>query len=118
MRKSCSNTLYSFLVYGASGIFLTIFTPLSGYALFGYDAVNYAVALGLAVFCSFLSHSLFNWAVKYQSPTLITIFKQLMPLPAALWGILLFAEVPLWNQIVGGGVMIVGICVYTKAKEK
>ena len=41
-----------------------------------------------------------------------------MPLPAALWGILLFAEVPLWNQIVGGGVMIVGICVYTKAKEK
>ena len=117
MRKSCSNTLYSFLVYGASGIFLTIFTPLSGYALFGYGAINYAVALGLAVFCSLLSHSLFNWAVKYQSPTLITIFKQLMPLPAALWGFLLFAEVPLWNQIVGGGVMIVGICVYTKAKD-
>lgn len=118
VRVHCSTTVYTFLVYGASAAVLTVMVPLGGYSYFGYGAVNYAVAFGLAVFCSLLSHSLFNWAVKYQSPTLITIVKQLQPVLAVVWGLLIFAEVPLWNQLVGGIVLTGGIILYTAASGR
>lgn len=117
VRQSCSNTVYTFFVYGSAGVVLTLIVPMCGYSYFGYGVVNYVVAIALAIFCSLLSHSLFNWALRYKSPTLITIFKQVQPVLATFWGVILFSEMPLWNQIIGGVILISGICIYTKAKD-
>ena len=115
-RKDTSNTVYTFLVYGSAAILLNIMVGVSGYSYTGYGTVNFLCALGMAVFNSLLGHSIFNWSFKYLSPTLVAMYKIFLPVLAALWAFFLFAEVPLWNQIVGGIVVMGGIALYTASK--
>lgn len=116
-RKNMSNNLYTFLVYGISAIVLNIMTAFSSYSFTGYSVGSYICALAMAVFCSLLGHSIFNWSLKYVSPTLVAMIKLLGPVFATLWGIVLLHEIPVWNQILGGIVVIGGICLYIAAKE-
>ncbi|MDO4175031.1 MAG: DMT family transporter [Eubacteriales bacterium] len=116
-QANLSNTLFTFIAYGASAIVLDGMVICSGYSLFGYDPINYLVAIGMAVFCSLLSHSLYTWSLKYISPTLLAIFKILSPVPTALLGFLVLSEIPSWNQIIGGIVVILGIMLYIRSKN-
>ena len=116
VRAHCSNILYNFLVYGFSAIALTIFVGFSEYAYFGYDKVNYLTAFGMAICCSLLGHTIFNWSLKYLSPTYVAMLKISSPIFAALAALILFREIPAWNQIVGGLIVMGGIVIYTKNK--
>lgn len=113
-----SNTLFTFFAYSSSAFVLTILSFCSGYSLTGYGMNNYIAALCLAVFCTFGSHSIFTWSVKYISPTLLAIMKILMPVPTAILGFLVLGEMPAWNQIAGGAVVIAGIIIYTLNAKK
>lgn len=116
-QDNLSNTLFTFLAYGASAVVLNSMVVFSDYSLFGYDAVNFLVAIGMAVFCSLLCHSLYTWSLKYISPTLLAIFKILAPIPTAALGFVALAEIPSWNQIIGGIIVIIGIILYTRNKD-
>ncbi|MCD8356524.1 MAG: DMT family transporter [Clostridia bacterium] len=117
-QDNLSNTLFTFIAYGASAVVLNSMVIFSDYSLFGYGPVNFLVAIGMAVFCSLLSHSLYTWSLKYISPTLLAIFKILAPIPTAVLGFLVLAEIPSWNQIVGGIIVIIGIILYVQNKNK
>lgn len=117
-QANLSNTLFTFLAYGASAMVLNVMVAVSEYHFFGYGPVNFLVAIGMAVFCSLLSHSLYTWSLKYISPTLLAIVKILAPVPTAILGFLVLAEVPSWNQIIGGIIVILGIILYIKDKSE
>lgn len=117
-QDDMSNTLFTFFTYGMSAVVLNVMVLFSDYSLFGYEPVNFLVAIGMAVFCSLLSHSLYTWSLKYISPTLLAIFKILAPVPTALLGLIVLSEVPSWNQIVGGGIVMIGIILYIKNKNR
>lgn len=117
-QDNLSNTLFTFIAYGASAVALNIMVAFSDYSFFGYGTVNFFVAIGMAVFCSLLSHSLYTWSLKYISPTLLAIFKILAPVPTATLGFLVLAEKPSWNQIIGGVIVIIGIVLYTRNKDE
>lgn len=108
-----SNTLFTFFAYSASAVVLNVLVLLTGGRVTGYPMNNYIAALCLADFCTFGSHSIFTWSVKYISPTLLAIMKILMPVPTAVIGYLVLKEMPAWNQIAGGLVVIAGIIIYT-----
>lgn len=76
------------------------------------------IAFGMAVLCSLLCHSLYTWSLEFINPTLLAIFKILAPIPTAVLGFLVFGEMPTGNQVVGGMIVIVGICVYTLYASK
>lgn len=114
--EGLSNNVYSLLVYGSSAIILDLMVLVSPYHFTGYGSVNYLLAFLMAVFNSLLGHSIYNWSFKYVSPTLVAMIKLFLPVFASIWALLLFREIPAWNQLAGGAVVIIGIIMYIKNK--
>lgn len=117
-RAYMSTTVYTFIVYLTAGITVALITLFQGNALFGYDSVNYLSALGMAVFCTLLGHSVFSWGLKYISASFISTAKLLEPVFASILGLLIFAQQPKFTAILGGVVILFGIYTYTTVKEK
>lgn len=117
-RKRLSTTVYTFLVYAAAALTVLVIAAARGTPLVGYGTVNYATALGMAVFCTLLGHSVFSWGLKYLPPAFISTAKLLEPVFAAVWGLLLFAEVPGWTVLLGGAVVIGGVALYGSAADE
>lgn len=117
-RKSMSTTVYTFFVYLVSGITVAIISVFNGDALFGYEPVNYLTALGLAIFCTLLGHSVFSWGLKYISASFISTAKLLEPVFASILGLIIFTQQPKTTAIIGGIIILAGIYTYTTVKEK
>ena len=118
VRKKISNIPHVFIAFLTAGVFLCLFVPAGGTPLFGYGSINYLCAFMMAIVSSLLSHAVFTWSFKYISPTLVSLMKLSTPVWGALWAVLLFAEVPLWNQAVGGIIVTAGIVLYLRKKNK
>ena len=83
--------------------------------LTGHGAVNWLTALGMAVFCTLLGHSVFSWALRYLPPAFISTVKLLEPVFASVWGLCLFGERPGALTVLGGAVIIAGVALYSRA---
>jgi len=116
-RKKLSTTVYTTLVYLAAALTLLVIVLASGTDLTGHGTVNYATALGMAVFCTLLGHSVFSWGLKYLPPAFISTVKLLEPVFASVWGLLLFAERPGAMVLLGGIVILLSIALYSRAVE-
>ena len=113
-RRSLSTTVYTSLVYlSAAGTVLAA-ALAGGQALTGWGPVNLLAGLGMAVFCTLLGHSVFSWGLKYLPPAFISTANLLEPVLAAVWGLLRFGERPGPLVVLGGGVILLGIAVYSR----
>ncbi len=117
-RRKLSTAVYTFLVYAAAAVTVLLLLLLAGTPLGGYPPVNLLTALGMAVFCTLLGHSVFSWGLKTVSPAFISTAKLLEPVFAALLGALLFRELPGLPVILGGLIVILGVFLYTRYGEK
>ena len=117
-RRKLSTAVYTFLVYLSAAVTLLLIALLTGTPLGGYRPVNLLTALGMAVFCTLLGHSVFSWGLRYESPAFISTVKLLEPVFAAVLGVLLFREIPRLPVILGGAVVILGVFLYTRYGEK
>ena len=116
-RRRLSTAVYTCLVYTAAAVTLLVITLAGGTPLAGYGAVNGLTALGMAVFCTLLGHSVFSWGLKYLPPAFISTVKLMEPVFASVWGLVLFAERPGLLTVLGGAVIICGIALYSRAAD-
>lgn len=114
-RRHISTTVYTCLVYTSAALTVLAIALLSGTPLTGYGLENLGTALGMAVFCTLLGHSVFSWGLKYVPPAFVSTVKLLEPVLASVWGLLLFGEQPGLPVILGGAVIISGIALYSWA---
>ena len=117
VRVGVSNTVYTFLVYGTAALVLNVMVGFSPYSFTGYGWINYLMGFLMAVFNSLMGHSIFNWSLKYLSPTLVAIIKLFQPVFSTTWAFLLLSELPAVNQLAGGMVVILGIYLYVRHKD-
>ena len=117
-RKRISTTTYTFLVYVSASLTVLAILLCTKKPVLGYEPVNWLTALGMAVFCTLLGHSVFSWGLKYESAAFLSIVKLLEPVFASLLGILLFREIPKVTVALGGCTVIVGVIIYTYFSEK
>ena len=113
-RKNISTTVYTFLVYCSAALTVLVIALFGGLPLTGYGAENVLTALGMAVFCTLLGHSVFSWGLKYLSPAFISTAKLLEPVFASVWGLALFGERPGLLTRLGGAVIIAGVALYSR----
>lgn len=116
-RQALSALTYCFLVYLAATLTLAaalIFSPAST-PLSALTLTDIGCAAGMAVFCTLLGHTIFNWGLKYISALFISTVKLLEPVFSCMLGFFLFAETPALTQALGGAVVIAGIYVYTRS---
>ena len=116
-RKEISTTAYTTLVYSSSALTVLVILLCTGTPVLGYEPVNWLSALGMAVFCTLLGHSVFNWALKYESAAFLSTVKLLEPVFAAILGVLLFREIPSKQVMLGGFIVILGVYVYSRFSE-
>lgn len=108
-RRRMSTTVYTWIVYFSAGMVVLPASFLTGNPVLPVSLRNLAVAMGLAVLCTLLGHSIFSWGLKYESASSISVVKLLEPVFASLLGILLFREMPAVTSVAGGILIIGGI---------
>ena len=118
VRSRISNTVYTFVAYGCAAVTVLVLSLVSGTPLSGYGINNWLTALGMAVLCTLMGHSVFTWGLKYLPPAYISTVKLLDPVFSALWGLLLFREIPTMPVIVGGLIVIAGVFLYGQATKE
>ena len=116
-RKEITTTAYTTLVYSSAALTVLVILLCTGTPVLGYEPVNWLSALGMAVFCTLLGHSVFNWALKYESAAFLSTVKLLEPVFAAILGVLLFREIPSKQVMLGGFIVILGVYVYSRFSE-
>lgn len=116
-RRELTTTAYTLLVYFSAALTVLVILLARGTPLLGYEPFNWLTALGMAVFCTLLGHSVFSWGLRYESASFISTVKLLEPVFAALLGLLLFREIPKTQVILGGCIVILGVFVYTRFAE-
>ena len=116
-RREISTTAYTLLVYFSAAATVLAVLLCTGTPVFGYEPVNWLAALGMAVFCTLLGHSVFSWGLKYESAAFISTAKLLEPVFAGVLGVILFGEVPKGQVILGACVVILGVYVYSRFSE-
>jgi drug/metabolite transporter (DMT)-like permease len=118
LRSRLSLLPYIWLVYTTAALGLLLMMALSGQSLIGLPALGYLLILGLAVGPQLLGHSAFNWAIKYLSPTLVTIAILGEPISSALLALLIFQQPLQPLQLIGGGMLLAGIAIASLAERK
>ena len=118
LRSRVSLLPYIWLVYTTAALGLLLVMGLSGQSLLVLPAMGYLLIFGLAVGPQLLGHSAFNWAIKYLSPTLVTIAILGEPISSALLALLIFQQPLQLLQLIGGGTLLAGIVIATLAERK
>lgn len=116
-RKKITTTTYTFLVYSSAALTVLAILLCTGIPVTGYEPVNRLTALGMAVFCTLLGHSVFSWGLRYESAAFISTVKLLEPVFAGIFGIILFKEIPQLQVVIGACIVILGVFVYSKYAE-
>ncbi|MBS3994486.1 MAG: DMT family transporter [Alkaliphilus sp.] len=116
-RQKLTVTTYTFLVYLSSLITLLIMVLIAEIPLFPYSGKDLLIFLGLAVFCTLLGHSIFNWALAHVTPTFISTAVLGEPVGAIIWAMIFFAEFPTLWQYAGSGIIMLGIYIYSKYND-
>ena len=117
-RKDMSLTAYTFIVYSFCTITLLLFDFLTKTSLYNYPTTDWLIFLFLALFCTIMGHSVFNWALKYLNPTFVSTSILGEPVFASITAIFAFGEIPSVWQLIGGSVILLGIFLHMKSEEK
>jgi len=118
VRETASTTAYTTLVYSACAAALTAVALLQGHDLLGFGPAALVVGLLLAVFSTLLGHSIFNWCLKFFSPSFVSATKLCEPVGAAILAAILFAEFPTPLQLLGGALILAGVLWYSRLESK
>lgn len=117
VRQTTSNTIYTYIVYSACAVALTVLSLAQGNNIVGFGINPLIVGLALAVFSTILGHSILSWCLKYFSPSFISASKLCEPVVAAILAGVLFGEIPTSLQLFGGVLILGGVYIYSRVER-
>ena len=109
LRRKLSLLAYIWPIYGLAALVLLAGCALAGQGLAGYSPRVYALLALLALGPQIIGHSSANWALRYLSPTFVTVATLGEPLGASVLALLLLGERPPSTLLVGGAILLSGI---------
>lgn len=99
---------YSAIAYTTAAVLLLPLPFFFGLNYWSYPAEIYVYLFGMAVFSQVLGHTSFNWAVRFISPTFVTLAILFEPVSASILGFFIFGEVPSLLVLVGAIILLIG----------
>ncbi|WP_284141753.1 MULTISPECIES: DMT family transporter [unclassified Virgibacillus] len=118
VRKRLSLITYTFVVYGISSITLFIYNVALDNSFTGYPIDHWWIFIALAIFPTFLGHTLFNWALKWLSTSTITMGIVFEPIGASVLAYLILGEKITWSQWLGGTIVIFGLFLFIMSTSR
>lgn len=109
---------YSAIAYTTAAIVLLPSPLFFGINYFGYPTELYGYLLGMAIFSQVLGHTSFNWAVRFISPTFVTLAILFEPVTASFLGFLIFGEIPSQLVLIGALILLAGVAIAVLAQNQ
>ncbi|WP_172198603.1 DMT family transporter [Saccharibacillus qingshengii] len=109
--KKVSHWIYSFCVFLAAAVFLTLYNLATVQEFFDYPAREWGVFVLLAIVPT-LAHVINNWLLNYVNATTISMSILGEPVGASLLAVWLLGEHMTWIQIGGGVLVLVGMFMF------
>ena len=116
-RAGMSALTYTFIVYVSAAVTALILTETTGVGIAGTDADGLLCALGMAVFCTLLGHSVFSWGLKYEKASFIAVTSLLEPVFGSILALILFSENPSVTVLIGSITVLVGVYIFSANTE-
>ncbi len=110
-RRGLGIGSYVVVAYSTGALVLLPLPLLFGSSYVGYPSAVYLYILLMAVASQVLGHTSLNWAVRWISPTLVTLAILFEPVSSSFLGYLIFNEVPGLLVLVGAGVLLGGVAI-------
>ena len=103
---------YAAGVYGISALALLLISTLSHTPLYPYSPRDFLLFIGLAVVCTVIGHSVLNWSLGFLPAAAVGVAVLGEPIGASFWAMVLFNEIPSSGQLLGGGLLLIGILLF------
>ena len=105
-----SNTIsYTRMLYTVAAIFLFLISFLIGESIFAINSTDIAWLAALGLVPTILGHSLFYYAIKYTSPTIIASVPLGEPIIASILAWIIFSEKVPTITLAGGILILFGV---------
>lgn len=117
IRRDVGTFTYTFWVYVYAALTLLLLVLINRQTLTGYPVHDWLIFLALALVCTIMGHSVFNWALAFLSPTTVTVAILGEPIGACFWDYLLFGQVPGFLQLAAGLLLLGGVTVFLFASR-
>lgn len=118
IRQSLHLIVYTYTVYSVASVVLLIYIFIAHESLGPYPVTDWLYFSLLAVFPTLLGHSILNWAVKWVSTSVISMSILGEPIGASLLAYFILKEIPVPSQLIGGGIILLGIALFLQGKRK
>jgi drug/metabolite transporter (DMT)-like permease len=118
VRSRISLVTYTFIVYLVSSITILLYVLLNGDPLVPYENDQWIYFVLLAIFPTLLGHTLFNFALRWVSTSVISVTILFEPIGASILAYFILNELIQVHQVVGGVIVLLGICLFLLWKKK
>ena len=102
---------YVVVAYSTGALVLLPLPFIAGSTYVGYPVAVYLYILLMAILSQVVGHTTLNWAVRWISPTLVTLAILFEPVGSSILGYLIFNEVPGLLVLVGAVVVLAGVAI-------
>jgi len=113
VRQRLSVAPYAFVVYGMCSLVLVLTCLAGRVRVYPYSTRDYVLFLALAAVPTILGHTVFNWALRYVSASVISVSVLGEPVGATLLAMALLKETPPATAVTGGILVIMGISLFS-----
>jgi drug/metabolite transporter (DMT)-like permease len=117
-RQGFSISGYIAIAYSSAAIVLLPLPFLCQTPYTGYPFIVYIYILLTALIPQMIGHTSFNWAMRWLSPTLVTLAILFEPIGASFLGYLLFREIPSPMVLLGAPLLLLGIAIAALKPQK
>ena len=118
LRGTVSLSAYTFFTYGSSALLLIVISLGSRTPFYPYPANDWLLFFGLALVCTVLGHTVFNWVLRYVQASVVSVSVLGEPLGAIIWASVFLHEYPTRRQMIGAGFIFAGLFLFTRASVR
>jgi drug/metabolite transporter (DMT)-like permease len=116
-RRNLSVGSYVTIAYSVAAIVLLPLPFLAGTSYADYSPLTYGYILLMAIVPQLIGHTSLNWAVRWVSPTLVTLLILFEPVASSVLAFLMFGEVPGMRVLIGAFVLLMGVAIAISANR-
>jgi len=116
LRRHLPLLAYVAPTYAAAALVLIAALLLSGQSILGYPTRSYWMFALLAIGPQVIGHSSLNWALRYLSPTFVTVSVLGEPIGSTILAFWVLQEKPRALELLGGAVILAGIYVCSRVE--
>ncbi len=108
---------YIAIAYSTAALCLFPLPFLYNTSYFGYPKQVYLYVFLMAILSQMVGHTSLNWSMRWISPTLVSLSLLFEPVIASLVAAIAFKEIPSFNLLLGGLIILMGIAIFLSQKK-